>query len=96
MHKVSIRPLALADIDNIVDFYNDLNNTLSEDLISELDICIHTISKNPQAFQKRIEDARIIYLKRFPYGIFYKIYPKEVRIIAVIHTSRNPNIWKKR
>lgn len=96
MYKVSFRPLANSDLVEIIEFYDTLSNNLSENFIAELDICVQVLSKNPQAFQKRIEDARIVYLKSFSYGVFYKIYNKEVRIIAILHTSRDPKIWKKR
>ncbi|EDM45484.1 hypothetical protein SCB49_06742 [unidentified eubacterium SCB49] len=79
-----------------IGFYDGLDNRLSENFIAELEVCILHISKNPEAFQKRIEDARIVYLKSFSYGVFYKIYSSEIRIIAILHTSRNPDIWKTR
>jgi len=35
-------------------------------------------------------------LKRFPYGILYRIEPVEIVIIAVMHLHRNPNYWLDR
>ena len=96
MIKVTFRTVANVDVIEIIEFYDDLDKRLSENFIKELGSCVLQISKNPEAFQKRIEDARVVYLKSFSYGVFYKIYPSEIRIIAILHTSRNPDIWKKR
>lgn len=96
MTKLSIRPLAKKDIREIVLFYREINPELALKFINEMDECIIHIKNYPEAFQNRIEKVRIIYLKTFPIGVFYKIYSSEIRVIAVLHTSRNPDIWKKR
>lgn len=46
----------------------------------------------------RYESFRIIYLKKFPFGIHY-FYDKEknaIEIYSIFHTSRNPEQWKDR
>ena len=55
------------------------------------------ICKNPSGFQIRYDDNRIYFTKIFPYGIHYQYIAKknEVRIKAVFHTTRNPQIWEQ-
>ena len=96
MNKLSVRPLAQKDLKEIMIYYEDVNHLLAKKFLQETDECILRIQQYPEAFQKRIEDVHIVYLKTFPIGIFYKIYSTEIRIIAALHTSRNPEIWKKR
>ena len=32
----------------------------------------------------------------FPFGIFYKIDGDTIRVIAILHNARNPEVWKRR
>jgi plasmid stabilization system protein ParE len=50
----------------------------------------------PEARQKRLGHIRVSFLKRFKYGVYYKIYGYRVIIIAVLHNSRDPEIWQNR
>ncbi len=34
-------------------------------------------------------------MKIYPYIIYYQIKEVVVRVIAIFHTSRNPEIWKR-
>lgn len=36
------------------------------------------------------------YLRKFPFNIYFQVENCEIDILAIIHTSRNPKIWKKR
>lgn len=35
-------------------------------------------------------------IKRFPYGLFYRIDGNEVEIVAVAHLHRRPGYWRRR
>ena len=35
-------------------------------------------------------------MKRFPYGIFYRIVEQYIVVIAVMHDKCHPNRWKER
>ena len=96
MYDLSIRPDAQNDIQEVVDYYDEISQELADDFLNELDACMEEITKLPKAHQKRFGDIRAVFLKRFSFGVFYKIYEKEVVVIAVLHTSRNPDIWKRR
>jgi len=50
----------------------------------------------PNSCQKRLGDIRVSFLKRFSNGVYFKIYDTEISIIAILHTSQNPEIWAKR
>ena len=96
MPSLSIRPSAKDDIQGIVDYYDDILPKITDNFLSELDIAINYIQKSPSGNQKRLGNIRAIFLKRFSYGVYYKVYKTKVVIIAVLHTSRNPQIWKSR
>lgn len=96
MCKLAFRPLAKKDIQNIVDYYDLITPKLSDLFLNELDESIDYISNEPEAFQKRLGAVRIVFLKRFKFGVFYKIYTQKIVVIAILHTSQNPELWKKR
>jgi len=35
-------------------------------------------------------------IRRFPFGILYRIEPEEIVIVAVAHLLRKPGYWRKR
>jgi len=54
------------------------------------------IRKNPIAFQVRYDDIRIHFINQFPFGIHYYVDKHIVKVVAVLHTSRNPEKWYER
>ena len=96
MYNLTFLSIANRDIQNIVSYYDDINSTLSDVFLKEMEDTKSFILQNPDACPKRIRNIRVSYLKRFRYGVFFKIYEDEIIVIAVLHTSRNPEIWQKR
>jgi plasmid stabilization system protein ParE len=35
-------------------------------------------------------------LRRFPYGIYYRLYPDSIVIVACMHGRRDPKRWQSR
>ncbi|RLD67104.1 MAG: hypothetical protein DRI95_05390 [Bacteroidetes bacterium] len=68
------------------------------ELILRIDDGINQILLQPEGFQKVFMDFRKISTKQFPYCIYYYVDSnnKKIDIAAVMHTSRNPSLWKKR
>lgn len=96
MYQLQIRELAKEDIQNIVDYYDIKTSTLVvdkflESLYHELDF----LKNNPDSSQIKYKNTRVRYLKNFSFGIHYRIIEKNIiEVLAVLHTSRNPKLWK--
>ncbi len=69
-----------------------ITNIFLERLYQEFD----GIKENPFLLQKKYRDTRVRYVKGFPFGIYYVVDEKSITILAVLHTSRNPETWKSR
>ena len=95
MANFSTRPLAQQDIQEVVDYYDDINPKLADSFLVELEQCYNKIKQIPEGFQKRLGNIRTAFLKNFPFGVYYKIYGGKIVVIAILHTSKNPAIWKK-
>jgi hypothetical protein len=35
-------------------------------------------------------------LRRFPYGVYFLAESEEVKVLAVLHLHRQPDMWKSR
>ncbi|MCD4681595.1 MAG: type II toxin-antitoxin system RelE/ParE family toxin [Bacteroidales bacterium] len=58
---------------------------------------VQFLQRNPKAHNIRYENVRTAVLNVFPFMIHYSIDEKNqiVVVLAVLHTSRNPDIWGK-
>lgn len=84
------------DIEEIIEWYLNLNKALSKRFYKELLNTKTKISRNPFAFQNRYNNIRIVFLSKFPYGIHYEVEGNIVFIYSVFHTSRKDRKFKKK
>ena len=93
MFVLNIRITAKDDIQQIVDYYDEINKNISDVFLEELFTNLDHIRSNPFAFQKKYKNIRVCYLKSFSFGIHYRVIEKVIEVLAVLHTSRNPDMW---
>lgn len=86
------------DLKEINDWYKEINKELWNSFTKEFRLKIHLIKENPLSFELKYNNIRIVFLKKFPYGIHYLYNTEEniIEIYSVFHTSRDPEIWKDR
>ena len=85
------------DIEDSYAFYEAVQPGLGKRFEEDLDNSLQLIATNPKSFQlkyKRI--VRIVFTKSFPFGIHYIVDGKDIKVIAVFHTSRSPKNWDSR
>ena len=96
MFHFHIRTLAREDIQQIIEYYELKAPSAADRFLKMLYTEFDVISENPKLFQKKYRGTRVRYLKKFPFGVHYILRGKTVEVLAILHTSRNPEIWKKR
>jgi len=98
MYKAIILPLAKKDIREAAFWYEGKQTGLGKRFAKQIRENITLIKKNPKVFNNRFDNVRTAVLKAFPFMLHYTIdeYNKQVIVIAVLHTSRNPERWKDR
>ena len=95
-YKIVITPTAQKDIQTGKDWYETKQDLLGNDFIDAIESALIRIHSNPRIFSLIYKGIRRALVKRFPFGIYYFIKDDIINIFAVIHSSRNPKIWKKR
>ncbi len=87
---------ALFDVEQIVLWYESQRLGLSYDFELCLEAQLSYLLKNPDAYQLKYKNIKIIFLKRFPYGIHYIVEENRICVIGVFHTSKSPKNWNER
>jgi len=96
MYQLLISDESRLDILDAFSWYESRRPGLGKDFELCLEAGLSQIKRNPLLFQKRYKNLRIYFIDRFPYGIHYLIEENTVKVLAVFHTSRNPQRWAVR
>jgi mRNA-degrading endonuclease RelE of RelBE toxin-antitoxin system len=94
-YKIIIDKDALHDIQAVTDWYNTRLTGLGKKFQSQVKSQINSLKHNPNIYSIRYNEVRCLIVKKYPYMVHFKVDDKnlKVEIFAVIHTSRNPEIW---
>jgi toxin ParE1/3/4 len=78
------------------EYYESIRPGLGKEFAEEVDFTLQRIQENPEQFPEVYNSVRKALLNRFPFCIFFRIKETIIQIIAIFHTSRNPDKWKGR
>lgn len=96
MHKIIIKPFAESDIAEAAIWYQNVKEGLGDQFLETIDKTIKTIQRNPNHFQLVHINIRRALTQKFPYAIFFVVESKTIYVLAILHTRRNPSLWKMR
>lgn len=98
MYNSIILPLAKKDIRDSAHWYENKQQGLGKRFTAIIRDRVHLIQQKPESFNVKYDNVRTAVLTDFPFMIHYWIDEsrKVIIISAVLHTSRNPKIWKTR
>lgn len=96
-YALLIVPEAGKDIEEIMEFYSSEDDGLAQRFMMALRTCFLRLAENPYLSSPFLRDEiRRVFLKKWPYHVYFRVAGAEVRVLAVIHTSRDPNYIAKR
>ena len=97
-YQIKIDPEALADIQEITDWYNEQQPGLGGKFQKTTIQHINSLRKDPQIYAVRYKEIRCIIVKKFPFMIHFHLNQERntVSVLAVISTHRNPKIWEEK
>ncbi len=93
---VILDPESQAEFDEGYDYYQTKRLGLGEDFADAVETVLDRIGRMPNIHGRVLGDVRKAVVRRFPYCVYYRSEADRVRVIAIFHTSRNPDEWKKR
>lgn len=77
-------------------YYQSKASGLGVDYLSEIERAVEGISESPYTWPILEGELRRRLVRRFPFGVIYRIDPDEIVVIAVAHLCKKPGYWKKR
>ena len=94
--RIRIRTDAFADLHRAYEWYQRQHLGLGPEFLEAVDELLTAIVANPRRHRIVGLGLRRAPLQRFPYGLFYRVTEEEIIVIACLHASRDPRIWKNR
>ena len=94
--KVYLRPEAETDIEEAAIWYEEQRQGLGQEFLDDVLSLCETISENPAIYPVVHRRTRRALIRRFPFGVYFRIEDKQVIVVAVIHGSRHPRRWRQR
>ena len=89
----SFHDLAKVELNEAAQYYERDSPGLGVAFVAEVERCTATILEHPEASPIVMGTIRRRRLRRFPYGLLYKVRPEHVRILAVMNLKRRPGYW---
>ena len=89
-------PEALAEYQEAALYFADRQPGLERRYIASVESALKRIAESPRSFRSFDGDIRRCLTRVFPYSVLYSIESDHVLIIAVMHTSREPDYWRER
>jgi plasmid stabilization system protein ParE len=92
----SFHPLAQAELQRAIDYYNGQKPGLGDRFSAEIFRTIQRIVAHPQGWTKLSNTTRRCLTTGFPYGVIYQVRSDCLAIVAIMHLHRKPTHWKDR
>jgi len=95
-YRIELSDDAELDFDQSYKYYAKESKQLAQKFYNEVNDSFHKITENPESQPIADFDTRKYVLKKFPFVVYYMIRLCIIRVIAIFHSSRNPEVWKNR
>ena len=94
--RLRVRKLARAEILAAFAWYLARSSQAAADFLDAVDDAIKSIEHAPKRQAVVRGQLRRRLLKGFPYAVYYKLYPRTISVVGVIHGRRHPAVWLRR
>ena len=95
--KTSVfRTAAAADVEEAHNWYEGQRRGLGEEFLAAVQAALEQVESNPQLYAVLYRDTRRVLLRRFPYGLYYRVLDDRVIVVACFHAKRDPRVWRAR
>jgi len=87
------RPRVGRDLACAYGWYEEQRLGLGEEFLAAAGASFDAVEEFPARHARVHGEVRRAMVSRFPYGVFYRIEPKQVVVLTVLHTARDPRLW---
>lgn len=94
--RLIYHPDAEAELVEAAQFYEWRVPALGAQFLDAADRAIRVVQEAPERWRVIEADVRRYLLPHFPYAIYYRVLPDELRILTFKHHSRHPDDWRSR
>jgi plasmid stabilization system protein ParE len=94
--SIELSDEAEIDFDKSYDYYSEDSPKVADTFFIRINLSFEDLKQNPFAFPIAYNDVRKYVVKKFPFVIYYQVDIPIIRVVAIFHTSRNPEIWNER
>ncbi|MCP4400703.1 MAG: type II toxin-antitoxin system RelE/ParE family toxin [bacterium] len=95
-YKPELTPDAEIDVSEAFEWYESRRKGLGHDFLLQVDAGLQSIGRNPYLAVERYQGVRRYIIKRFPHKILYCVEGRNVIVLAVIYSGRDPEWIRKR
>jgi len=88
--NIILREEARSDVLHAVDGYEQRRQGLGAEYRDALDATIARILRFPLAFEPGERGLRRALVSRFPYALYFRIYPEAIVVVGVLPAQRQP------
>ena len=78
------------------DWYAERSLNAGDAFQDELQDAGRAIQDDPQRWARYLYGTRRYLMRRFPFGVVYRVATDRIEIVAVAHGRRRPGYWKAR
>ena len=90
------RPAAVDDVIAARRWYEEQEPGLADSFADSIYEIVDRIKSIPRMYQEVLPSVRRGKLRRFPYLVYYRVLADRFEILAVLHGSRDPKLWRDR
>jgi plasmid stabilization system protein ParE len=94
--KIKLHPEAVEDLENSIEYYENIDINLKNKFLKDLDITFERLKKHHHIYPFETKYSQKVLMNTFPYIILFTVIKKDINILAIFHTKRDPKKLEKR
>lgn len=96
MTAIEFRAQAVAEIEEAAAWYGRQQPVLRAEFLAAVADAMTAIAENPMQFRVIHRGSRRAFLRRFPFGVYFRVMQDRVLVVAFLHARRDPSLWRVR
>jgi toxin ParE1/3/4 len=87
--RLVIRPRAETDLREARDWYESQRAGLGEEFIAAIEAALRALARDPRRYTVYYRGFRRVFVRRFPYKLFYRLEDDRVIVFRILHARRD-------